>query len=227
MNKEEYRELLKDGRWQRKRLEVMQRDHFKCTCCGTTSDLNVHHLRYIDGHKPWEYNNDDLITLCGKCHKEAHEEISRKEQEWEEYAEGMWRAKRLNGLILYYKQIGNFHDVITMFSFGYVKDIDLHYFVVPFYYRDISPFVADYEEEQWQFSLNGFNFHCDADGIKKVKEHIWRNEPDEVLTKEQFENIRNGLKPEEGYDECFWVKQIQKHYFKESEECYNRLQHHQ
>ena len=75
MKKEEYHQLLKDGRWQRRRLEIMQRDDFKCRDCGTTDDLNVHHIRYIAGHKPWEYEDIDLITLCGKCHKKRHEKI--------------------------------------------------------------------------------------------------------------------------------------------------------
>jgi 5-methylcytosine-specific restriction endonuclease McrA len=64
MTKEEYRELRRDGRWQRKRLEIMQRDDFKCRQCGTTNDLNVHHIRYIEGRLPWEYDNGDLVTLC-------------------------------------------------------------------------------------------------------------------------------------------------------------------
>ena len=78
MTKEEYRELRKDGRWQRKRLEIMQRDDFKCRECGTTNDLNVHHIRYIEGRLPWEYDNGDLVTLCGTCHKALHEEVRRK-----------------------------------------------------------------------------------------------------------------------------------------------------
>ena len=53
----------------------MQRDDFKCRDCGTTDDLNVHHIRYLAGRKPWEYDDGDLITLCGKCHKKWHEEI--------------------------------------------------------------------------------------------------------------------------------------------------------
>jgi len=36
-------------------------------------DLNVHHKYYIENRKAWEYENDALITLCEKCHKEEHE----------------------------------------------------------------------------------------------------------------------------------------------------------
>lgn len=73
MDKGKYKEFLKDGRWQRKRLEIMERDDFKCKQCGATNDLQVHHLRYFNGRKPWEYSNEDLVTLCGKCHRNAHE----------------------------------------------------------------------------------------------------------------------------------------------------------
>lgn len=35
--------------------------------------LNVHHTYYIKGCKPWEYENDSLVTLCEDCHKKRHE----------------------------------------------------------------------------------------------------------------------------------------------------------
>ena len=35
--------------------------------------LNIHHTYYIEGHKPWEYENDTLVTLCEDCHKKRHE----------------------------------------------------------------------------------------------------------------------------------------------------------
>jgi hypothetical protein len=64
-----YGELLKDPRWQRKRLEVMQRDAWSCQNCGDkTTNLQVHHRRYDRGKKPWEYGDDVLVTLCENCH---------------------------------------------------------------------------------------------------------------------------------------------------------------
>ncbi len=65
-----YAELLRDPRWQRKRLEVMERDEFQCQECGSgTRTLNVHHTYYAKGRKPWEYEADALRTLCEECHK--------------------------------------------------------------------------------------------------------------------------------------------------------------
>ncbi len=65
-----YIELLKDPRWQRKRLEIFQRDDWTCQANGEKGNtLNVHHKIYIPGLKPWEYENDLLITLCLECHE--------------------------------------------------------------------------------------------------------------------------------------------------------------
>lgn len=67
-----YSEKLKDPRWQRKRLEIMQRDGFKCrNCDDDKSTLHVHHWEYSG--EPWEANDDDMMTYCDKCHEMAHD----------------------------------------------------------------------------------------------------------------------------------------------------------
>lgn len=67
-----YWELLKDPRWQRKRLEILDRDGFACrTCNATERTLHVHHMYYEKGLKPWEYPDESLRTLCEECHVSA------------------------------------------------------------------------------------------------------------------------------------------------------------
>lgn len=39
-----------------------------------TKYLNVHHKFYQKGKKPWKYDDDALVTLCGACHQKTHEE---------------------------------------------------------------------------------------------------------------------------------------------------------
>ncbi len=34
--------------------------------------LNVHHKKYIKNRKPWDYDDNDLITYCCDCHLEVH-----------------------------------------------------------------------------------------------------------------------------------------------------------
>jgi hypothetical protein len=65
-----YLEKLRDPRWQKMRLEIMQRDEFTCqNCRDTSTTLNVHHRRYRRGADPWDYDLRDLVTLCEFCHE--------------------------------------------------------------------------------------------------------------------------------------------------------------
>lgn len=69
MNKD-YLEALASPQWQKKRLEIMQRDNFTCQYCGCKDKtLHIHHKVYKNGKKPWEYDDKYLITLCDKCHE--------------------------------------------------------------------------------------------------------------------------------------------------------------
>lgn len=69
-----YSEKLKQPLWQRKRLEIFNRDNFQCTKCkAVDKELQVHHLDYIEGIQPWEYPNDMLTTLCVDCHSNEGE----------------------------------------------------------------------------------------------------------------------------------------------------------
>lgn len=72
MGKSEYAEKLKSPKWQRRRLEIMERDNFTCQICGNKdATLNVHHLYYND--EPWDAEDDCLITLCEECHEHEHD----------------------------------------------------------------------------------------------------------------------------------------------------------
>jgi hypothetical protein len=67
----EYIELLKSPKWQRKRLEIFDRDGFTCRFCGATDNqLHVHHLIYLKDKYPWEYGDEYLLTLCDICHQD-------------------------------------------------------------------------------------------------------------------------------------------------------------
>lgn len=69
-----YADQLKTADWQKKRLEIMQRDGFSCKICGDSKgQLSVHHLYYYPKMKVWEYENESLITICDRHHKEIHE----------------------------------------------------------------------------------------------------------------------------------------------------------
>lgn len=69
-----YAEQLKHPMWQKKRLEIMQAANFECCDCGAGDEsLNVHHMYYVKGRKPWEYENSAFKCVCESCHKKYKE----------------------------------------------------------------------------------------------------------------------------------------------------------
>jgi 5-methylcytosine-specific restriction endonuclease McrA len=65
------REQLNHPLWQRKRLEIMNRDNFKCLICGADNKkLNVHHICYFPDLHLWEYDNELLKTVCEDHHEQ-------------------------------------------------------------------------------------------------------------------------------------------------------------
>ena len=67
---------FRDSRWQKLRLEVMERDGWKCRRCGKKEGvtLNVHHAYYEAGKAPWEYPKQTLVTFCEECHAFRHKQ---------------------------------------------------------------------------------------------------------------------------------------------------------
>lgn len=78
----QYALKLKDPRWQKKRLEIMNRYNFKCSLCGEEDEtLHIHHWKYIYGVDPWDYPDGLLSTLCDDCHKQEHSHRKDAEEE--------------------------------------------------------------------------------------------------------------------------------------------------
>ncbi len=70
----DYSEKLKDPRWQKKRLLILERDEWTCQIChNSESTLVVHHRRYLLNTEPWDYPDELLVTLCEDCHESERE----------------------------------------------------------------------------------------------------------------------------------------------------------
>ncbi len=92
-----YAQLLRDPRWQRKRLEIMERDNYTCRRCeATDKTLNVHHTYYEKGLMPWQYPNGSLYTFCEDCHKA--EGAHKTEWDWK-FVETFRRAGATNATL--------------------------------------------------------------------------------------------------------------------------------
>jgi hypothetical protein len=66
----EYEQKLRDPRWQRRRLEIFQRDKWTCQLCSRTDlELHVHHLHRTT-ENPWDEPDLHLLTVCKLCHEQ-------------------------------------------------------------------------------------------------------------------------------------------------------------
>ncbi len=75
-----YSEKLKDQRWQKRRLELLEAAGWKCTRkeCENPKEkpeLHVHHKVYLRGLDPWDYEDWALQVVCNECHAAVQEQM--------------------------------------------------------------------------------------------------------------------------------------------------------
>ena len=117
-NESPYSKKLRDPRWQKMRLEVMQRDEFACQHCSDgTSTLNVHHKEYERGRDPWDYPMEWLVTLCESCHEAETFERAAAEA-------GLLRALRIAGLPV--SGLDYWRKVIETLPGGWSEPLEYH-----------------------------------------------------------------------------------------------------
>lgn len=69
--KEWWAKQMQRPEWRMRRFEILEAAHFVCQICGASGvPMQVHHLRYVSGREPWEYDDIDLQALCLKCHRD-------------------------------------------------------------------------------------------------------------------------------------------------------------
>jgi hypothetical protein len=73
-------------------------------CYDETETLNVHHKLYRKDANPWDYELEELICLCEKCHQYIHQQKKRldsalsNQQTWVlDYLVGYAEAQELDG----------------------------------------------------------------------------------------------------------------------------------
>ena len=76
MNKKQPRLKLDRQAYNVLRGRVLDRDGWRCQLCGSSSELQVHHLRFRS--RLGSDTIDNLIALCATCHREQHRETAGK-----------------------------------------------------------------------------------------------------------------------------------------------------
>lgn len=78
MNKEFY----KTPKWKKKRKIILKRDEYLCQECKrygrTTAASIVHHIKPIEEDYAGRLKNNNLISLCNKCHDKMHDRTNNK-----------------------------------------------------------------------------------------------------------------------------------------------------
>lgn len=64
-----------DTGYGRFRTKVMDRDSHCCQVCGSTSNLEVHHIKPYAKYPELRTKVSNGITLCKSCHKQRHREM--------------------------------------------------------------------------------------------------------------------------------------------------------
>ena len=62
LDREAYQELCQ---------QVLRRDRWRCQQCGSRTNLQVHHIQLRS--KSGDDAEENLITLCSRCHMSIHE----------------------------------------------------------------------------------------------------------------------------------------------------------
>ena len=76
--------------WARTRVQVFQRDAYRCTSCGKSGALECDHITPLDRDpKQPPYDLDGLQTLCRACHFEKSRREARRVPTHEER---VWQA---------------------------------------------------------------------------------------------------------------------------------------
>jgi transcription elongation factor Elf1 len=74
-----YSSQLRDRRWQKRRLEILQRDDFTCRMCGSednSEQLHVHHIFYAKDTPIWDYPDEALLSVCSTCHADIPDAVN-------------------------------------------------------------------------------------------------------------------------------------------------------
>ncbi|RWR14313.1 HNH endonuclease [Paenirhodobacter populi] len=75
-------------RWQVLRQQILERDGWKCRCCGERRRLEIDHIKSVRTHPELSFDPRNLQALCGACHTRktriecGHKEKSPERKAW-------------------------------------------------------------------------------------------------------------------------------------------------
>lgn len=57
--------------------EILKEANFQCSNCGTNINLTIHHKKKVFEFPELEFDRDNIMVLCNKCHVKLHRKEKR------------------------------------------------------------------------------------------------------------------------------------------------------
>lgn len=86
-SEQSYYDYMSSDAWKQERERQICEHGASCEICGSTNNLNVHHISYKRGASPLD---GDFAVLCRECHEKVHHVIDRT------YAEDYGELRRIH-----------------------------------------------------------------------------------------------------------------------------------
>ena len=68
-------------KWRKKAEKIKRRDNYRCVWCaryGRAAPAEVvHHIKHVEEYPELAFEDENLVSLCKKCHNKAHPEKAR------------------------------------------------------------------------------------------------------------------------------------------------------
>ena len=109
MNDKEIKKFYNSKEWKRKRIQILKRDTFECQDCVTRlrkaaaegrrltgedakirQACEVHHIKELRDYPKLSLTDDNLISLCVKCHNIRHGRYPKKFKKKKPICDEMW-----------------------------------------------------------------------------------------------------------------------------------------
>ena len=177
--------MLKHPKWQKMRLEVMERANFKCEKYGCnypldeTNPLNVHHKYYDEENKwlePWKYPRGSLQCLCERHHREAHGLQQTKQKKKEK------TLKALNLQEIYYENL--FQHKRLYPNAPKTKRNDFILGIINFTIRLVKDGLNDQQSHSYPTELEMNGLEVETYGIKSY--HLYPEQKQRLVFHERF-----------------------------------------
>ena len=85
MTREEREAFYNSPKWRRKKKAILRRDHYQCQLCkryGRISEAHiVHHKLDLEEYPELALDDDNLVSVCKKCHNKLHDEKGARAQQ--------------------------------------------------------------------------------------------------------------------------------------------------